>query len=188
MLDMLGRNWWVVAIRGLIAIAFGILAFAQPKLTLGVLVTLVAVYLVADGVSMLAAYVRGDPEARRAGWTVAVLGVLGVVVGVAALIWPNATALSLLTIVAFWAIATGVVQLFAAIRLRREIDGELLLAVGGIVSIAFGLYLVVNPSDGLLSLVWLVGFWAIVFGAITVALALRLRRVAATAPSQGVAA
>jgi uncharacterized membrane protein HdeD (DUF308 family) len=188
MLDLLGKNWWVLAIRGVIAIAFGILAFVQPRLTLGVLVTLVAVYLTADGLSMLAAYVRGDPEARRAGWSVAIMGVLGIVVGIAAFVWPNITALSLLGIVAVWAIVMGVVQVIAAVLLRREIDGELLLAIGGIASIAFGLYLVINPSDGLLSLVWLVGFWAIVFGVITVALALRLRTARTAAPSLPVAA
>jgi uncharacterized membrane protein HdeD (DUF308 family) len=184
MLDLLGRNWWVLAIRGVIAIAFGMLAFIQPKSALGVLVTLVALYLIADGVSLLATYVRGDPEARRAGWSVAVMGILGILIGVAAFAWPNATALSILTIVAVWAIVMGAVQLVAAIRLRREINGELFLAIGGVLAIAFGVYLVTNPSDGLMSLVWLVGFWAVLFGAVTVVLAYRLRSVVGTVPQR----
>jgi uncharacterized membrane protein HdeD (DUF308 family) len=175
MLDLLGRNWWVLAIRGVIAIAFGMLAFIQPKSALGVLVTLVALYLIADGVSLVATYVRGDPEARRAGWSVAVMGILGIVIGVAAFAWPNATALS---------IVMGAVQLVAAIRLRREINGELFLAIGGVLAIAFGVYLVTNPSDGLMSLVWLVGFWAVLFGAVTVVLAYRLRSVVGTIPQR----
>jgi uncharacterized membrane protein HdeD (DUF308 family) len=175
MFDLLGRNWWVIALRGVIAITFGVLAFVQPQLTLRVLVTLVGVYLLADGLSLLASYVRGDPDARRAGWSVALMGVLGIVAGVAAFGWPNITALTLLAVVAIWAILTGAFQIIAAIRLRREIQGELLMAIGGIVSIAFGLYLLVNPSDGLLSLVWLVGFWAVVFGITQVLLALRIR-------------
>jgi uncharacterized membrane protein HdeD (DUF308 family) len=175
MLDLLGRNWWAIALRGVIAIAFGVLAFAQPQLTLRVLVTLVAIYLLADGLSLLISYVRGDPEARRAGWSVAVMGIVGIVAGVAAFVWPNITALTLLVVVAFWAILTGIFQVIAAIRLRREIQGELLMAIGGILSIAFGVYLLVNPSDGLLSLVWLVGFWAVVFGVTQILLAIRIR-------------
>lgn len=175
MLDLLGRNWWVIALRGVIAIAFGVLAFTQPQLTLRVLVTLVGAYLLADGLSLLASYVRGDPDARQAGWSVAIMGILGIIAGVVALVWPNITAIVLLVIVAVWAILTGVFQVIAAVRLRREIQGELLMAIGGIISIAFGLYLLVYPSDGLVSLVSLVGFWAIVFGVTQVVLAFRIR-------------
>lgn len=175
MLELLRHNWWVFALRGIIAIAFGVLAFAQPGLTLRILVILVAAYLIADGVSLLASYVRGEPAARRAGWTVAAIGVLGVVVGIAAFLWPEITALWLLALVAFWAIFVGILQLVAAIRLRREIEGELWLAIGGIIAIAFGVYLIVNPGDGLVSLVWLVGFWAVAFGVINLVLAWRLR-------------
>ena len=175
MLELLARNWWVFAIRGVVAIAFGVLAFVQPEFTLALLVIFVAAYLIADGASLLASFIRGEPRARRAGWTVAAMGVLGIVVGIAAFLWPDITALWLLALVAFWAIFMGVLQLVAAIRLRREIEGELWLAIGGIVSIAFGTYLLVNPSDGLLSLVWLVGFWAVAFGVISLVFAFRLR-------------
>jgi uncharacterized membrane protein HdeD (DUF308 family) len=177
MLELLGRNWWAIALRGVIAIAFGLLAFFQPELTLKLLVTLLAAYLVADGVALLASFVRGEPEARRAGWSVAIMGVLGIVAGVAAFVWPNIPALSLLALVAFWAILTGALQIVAAVRLRREINGELLMVIGGALSIAFGLYLVVNPGDGLLSLVSLVGLWAVVFGISNLALAFRLRNI-----------
>jgi uncharacterized membrane protein HdeD (DUF308 family) len=175
MLELLRRNWWVFALRGIIAIAFGVLAFAQPAITLQVLVLFVAAYLIADGVSLLVSYIRGEPQARRAGWTVAAIGVLGIVAGIAAFFWPEITALWLLALVAFWAIFVGILQLIAAIRLRREIEGELWLALGGIIAIAFGVYLIVNPGDGLVSLVWLVGFWAVAFGVINLVLAWRLR-------------
>jgi uncharacterized membrane protein HdeD (DUF308 family) len=177
MLELLGRNWWAIALRGVIAIAFGLLAFLQPELTLKLLVTLLAAYLVADGVSLLASFTRGEPEARRAGWSVAIMGAVGIVAGIAAFVWPNITALSLLALVAFWAILTGAFQVVAAIRLRREINGELLMVVGGVLSIAFGVYLVVNPGDGLLSLVWLVGLWAVVFGISNLVLGFRLRNI-----------
>lgn len=175
MLDLLGRNWWVIALRGVIAIAFGVLAFTQPQLTLRVLVTLVGVYLLADGLSLVGSYVRGDPEARRAGWSVALMGILGIIAGIVTFVWPNVTAITLLVIVAVWAILTGVFQIVAAIRLRREIQGELVMAIGGAISVAFGVYLLVNPSDGLLSLVSLVGFWAVLFGITQVVLAFRIR-------------
>jgi uncharacterized membrane protein HdeD (DUF308 family) len=177
MLELLERNWWAIALRGVIAIAFGLLAFFQPGLTLTLLVTLLAAYLVSDGVSLLASFIRGEPEARRAGWSVAIMGALGIVAGIAAFVWPNISALWLLGLVAFWAILTGAFHVVAAIRLRREINGELLMVVGGGLSIAFGLYLVVNPGDGLLSLVWLVGLWAVVFGISNLALAFRLRNI-----------
>lgn len=175
MLELLGRNWWILAIRGIVAILFGVLAFVQPGLTLAVLVALLAAYLLVDGASLLISLVRGDPEARRSGWTVGVMGVVGIVAGIAAFVWPGVTALSLLYVAAFWAIFMGVFQIAAAIRLRKEIEGELWLALGGLVSIVFGVLLVVNPGAGLLSLVWLVGIWAVLFGITNLVLAWRLR-------------
>jgi uncharacterized membrane protein HdeD (DUF308 family) len=149
MLRLLARNWWVFAVRGVIAIALGVLAFVDPEFTVRLIVALFAAYLLVDGISLLASYIRGDTEARRAGWTILVLGILGVGAGIAAFVWPGITAIWLLSLVAVWAIFMGVFQLVAAIRLRREIEGELLLAIGGLISIAFGAYLIVNPSAGL---------------------------------------
>jgi uncharacterized membrane protein HdeD (DUF308 family) len=103
------------------------------------------------------------------------MGILGIVAGVGAFVWPNITAIALLAVVAVWAILTGVFQIVAAIRLRREIQGELLMAIGGALSVAFGVYLLINPSDGLVSLVSLVGFWAVLFGITQVVLAFRIR-------------
>jgi uncharacterized membrane protein HdeD (DUF308 family) len=175
MLQILGRNWWVLVVRGLVAILFGILAFIVPGLTLAVLVALVGAYLLVDGVAMLVALVRGDPVARRSAWSVGIIGVLGIAAGIIAFIWPEITALSLLYVTSAWAIVMGVFQLVAAIRLRREIEGELWLGLGGLISIAFGILLVVNPGAGLLSLTWLVGVWAILFGIANLVLGWRLR-------------
>jgi uncharacterized membrane protein HdeD (DUF308 family) len=175
MLDQLGRNWWILAIRGIAAIVFGVLAFAQPDATLTVLVALVGAYLLVDGVSLLVSLARGDALARRSVWTFGIMGVLGVIAGIATFVWPDATALSLLFVVALWAIFMGVFQLGAAIRLRQEIEGEFWLALGGLFAIAFGVFLLVNPGAGLLSLVWLVGVWAIAFGITNLVVAWRLR-------------
>jgi uncharacterized membrane protein HdeD (DUF308 family) len=175
MLDLVARNWWAFAIRGVAAIIFGVLALLSPEPTLRFVVALFGAYAFVDGISLLVALARGEPEARSHAGAVTIMGVAGVIVGVATFVWPNITALTLLYIVAFWSIVLGALQVGAAIRLRREIEGELWMAIGGILSVAFGLYLIVNPGSGLLSLVWLTGIWAIVFGVSSLALALRVR-------------
>ena len=183
MLGLVARDWWVFAIRGIAAIVFGILAFIWPERTLTVLVFLFGAYVFVDGVALLVALARGDAEARRNGWAVGIMGVLGTVVGVATFVWPGLTALTLLYLVAFWAIATGVLQVIAAIALRRELEGEFWMALGGVASIVFGVLLVASPGDGLITLVWLVGIWAIVFGVSNLGLAYRLRTVDAAMPA-----
>ncbi len=175
MLDLLTRNWWLFAIRGVAAILFGILAFAWPGETLAVLVLFFAAYLLVDGVALLVSLVRGDPVARRNAWAVGIMGVLGIVVGIVAFVYPGITALSLLYLAAFWSIVLGAFQIVAAIRVRREISGELWMIAGGAIAVLFGVYLVVLPGDGLLSLVWLVGIWAVIFGVSSLMFAWSLR-------------
>jgi uncharacterized membrane protein HdeD (DUF308 family) len=182
MLGLVSRNWWVFAIRGVAAIVFGILAFISPETTLTVLVFLFGAYVLVDGVALLVALVRGDALARRHAWAVGVIGVLGIVVGVGTLVWPGLTALSLLYLVAFWAIAMGAFQVLAAIALRRELDGEFWMALGGVASIVLGALLVAFPGEGLVSLVWLVGIWSVVFGTSSLRLAHRLHEIGATLP------
>jgi uncharacterized membrane protein HdeD (DUF308 family) len=181
-LALLARNWWLIAIRGIAAIAFGIVAFVWPGVTVVVLIALFGAYALIDGVSLLASLVRGDRDARRHAWAVGAMGVLGVLAAVVTFLVPGLTALSLVYVVGFWSIAVGVFQLAAAIRLRQEIEGELWLALGGILAILFGLYIVVFPGAGLLSLIWLVGAWAVVFGVAHLVLAWRLRELAGRAP------
>ena len=183
MLGLVARDWWVFAIRGIAAIVFGILAFIWPERTLTVLVFLFGAYVFVDGLALLVALARGDAEARRNAWAVGIMGVLGIVVGVATFVWPGLTALTLLYLVAFWAIATGAFQVIAAIALRRELEGEFWMALGGVASIVFGVLLVASPGDGLITLVWLVGIWAIVFGVSNLGLAYRLRTVDAAMPA-----
>ena len=175
MLGMISHNWWVFAVRGVAAVVFGFLAFAWPETTLTVLTFLFGAYVLVDGVSLLVALARGDELARRHAWQVGAMGVLGIVAGIVTFVWPDVTALSLLYLVAFWAIAMGSFQVIAAIALRRVIDDEVWMLLGGVASIVFGVLLAVFPGQGLVSLVWLVGLWAIVFGVSSVMLANRLR-------------
>ena len=111
------------------------------------------------------------------------MGLLDIAVGIITFVWPNITAMTLLYVIAFWSSILGALQIVAAIQLRREIEGELWMAIGGGLLLAFGLYLLVDPSSGMLSLIWITGVWAIVFGLSSLALALRVRRLAKSRPS-----
>ena len=175
MLSLFARNWWAFLIRGVAAITFGVLALIWPEQTLAVLVLLFGAYAIVDGVTMLIALFAGDPLARRNGWLTALTGIVSIGAGIVALAWPDITAMALLYIVAAWSIATGVISMVAAIALRKEIDGEFWVGLGGLVSLAFGVLLVAFPGAGLLSLVWLVAIWAITFGVSSIGFALELR-------------
>jgi uncharacterized membrane protein HdeD (DUF308 family) len=177
MLDFISREWWVFVVRGIAAILFGVMALVWPGPTLLVLTYMFGAYVLVDGITMLVALIRGDALARRHAWAVGMMGVIGIVAGIVTFFWPDITALTLLYVIALWAIAMGVLQMIAAIDLRREIDGEFWMGLGGLLSVIFGVYLIVFPGAGALSVIWLVGFYAIVFGASSIGLALRLRGV-----------
>ncbi len=182
MLGMVAREWWVFAIRGTAAIVFGLLAFIWPETTLAVLVVLFGAYVLVDGISLLVALARGEKLARRHAWAVGIMGVLGIVAGIVTFAWPGLTALSLLYLVAVWAIAMGTFQVIAAVALRRELDNEFWLALGGVASIVFGALLLAFPGDGLITLVWLVGIWSFVFGVSSLGLAYRLHEISNALP------
>jgi uncharacterized membrane protein HdeD (DUF308 family) len=176
MLGTLSRYWWAVALRGVVAVAFGIVAVIWPDVTLSVLVLLFGAYALVDEVISLAtALFGGGLGGRRRGWLV-LEGVVGIVAGLITFAWPDITTVALLWLIAAWAIGTGVLELMAAVRLRRELTNEWLLVLGGVLSVAFGLFLVVRPTEGALAVVWVIGLYAIVFGAALMALARRLRR------------
>ncbi len=174
MLALVSRDWWVYAVRGIAAILFGIVALVWPGPTLAVLVLLFGADAFVDGVALLVALARGDVLARSHKWITGTMGVFGIAVAIATLLWPGITALTLLYLVTFWAITMGILQIATAIEFRREIDGEFFAVLGGIFSIVFGCLLVAFPSTGLLSLVWLVGFWAELYGFSSLGLAYRL--------------
>src|SRR6202158_496242 len=167
-------NWWALAIRGVVGILLGIAAVAWPGITLLVLIAVFAVYLLIDGVLALIA------GARARSWLLAVEGAAGIVAAILAVLWPGITALILVYLIAAWAIVTGALELGAAYLLRRVVKGEWLLVVGGVISIAFGILLAINPAAGLVTIVWLFGAYMLIFGAITLALGLRLRSTRAT--------
>jgi uncharacterized membrane protein HdeD (DUF308 family) len=176
MLEYLSRQWWSVALRGALAVVFGVVALIWPDITLRALVLLYGFYALVDGLLALAALLLGGSLVRdRRGWLI-VEGVAGIAAGVIAFLWPEITALVLLYLIAAWSIATGVLEVAVAIWLRRELRGEWLLALGGIVSVVFGVFLIVRPGEGAVAVVWLIGLFAIVFGLALIGLGLRLRR------------
>ena len=163
MVIVLARNWWALALRGLFAVLFGIVAFAWPGITLGALVLLYGAYALVDGVFAIAAALAGRAGGCPGGpccWR----ALVGIAVGIMTFAWPGITALVLLYLIAAWAVVTGVLEIVAAIRLRKEIRGEWLLALSGVLSVLFGMALVVNPGAGALAVVWLIGAYAIAFG------------------------
>jgi uncharacterized membrane protein HdeD (DUF308 family) len=175
MLHALAKNWWLVLLRGICAILFGVLAFIWPGMTLVTLVLLYGAFALADGVLALAAAIMGGgtPAPR---WWLAAVGLLGIAAGIVTFLWPGMTSLILLLFIAGWAIATGVMQIIGAIRLRKEIDNEWWLVAGGVLSVLFGLVIAAQPGVGALALLWGIGAYAIVYGIILVAFALRLRK------------
>jgi uncharacterized membrane protein HdeD (DUF308 family) len=173
MLDVLARNWWALVIRGIVAILFGLLAVIWPGLTLTVLIALFGAYAIVDGVFAIVAAAMGGGMGNR--WGLLLEGIVSIIAGIVAFVWPDLTALALLYIIAFWAIVTGVLEILFAVRLRREITNEWALGIAGALSILFGLIAIVFPRAGALSVIWIIGIYAILFGIVLVALGLRVR-------------
>ncbi len=172
----LAENWWLLLLRGVAAIAFGVLAFIWPGLTLLTLIFMWGIYAIADGVLALWAAIasRGGEIAPR--WWLAVVGIAGILAGLLAFVWPGMTALVLLMFIASWAIVIGALQIWGAIRLRKEIEGEWLLGLSGLLSIAFGVVLFAQPGAGALAVLWLIGSFAILAGCVYIALAFQLKK------------
>ena len=159
MLIMYTGSWWSLVLRGLAAIAFGVLAFVWPTITLTALVFLWGAYALVDGAFAIAAGVKSYGENKR-WWVLLLEGILGVAAGLIAFLMPSITALVLLILIAAWAVVTGAFEIAAAIQLRKEIKGEWLLALAGVASILFGLALMLNPGVGALAVLWLIGAYS----------------------------
>jgi uncharacterized membrane protein HdeD (DUF308 family) len=171
---LLAKSWWSLALRGAVAIALGLITFLWPQITIGALVLLFGAYALVDGVVNIAGAWKAAESHER--WLPLVIeGVLGIAAAVLTVAWPAITALALVYLIAAWALATGAFEIVAAIRLRKYISGEWLLALSGVASLAFGVLLVIFPLIGALTLALWFGAYCIVFGALLIGLGFRLR-------------
>jgi uncharacterized membrane protein HdeD (DUF308 family) len=174
MVRSLSQNWWLVVLRGVLAILFGVSAFIWPGITWLTLIFLFGLYAIADGLIAIWTGFSRTRESPR-WWTFLLEGLLSIGAGVVALIWPDLTTLVLIYMIAFWAVFTGVLEIVAAIRLRHEITNEWFLALGGVLSIGLGILLFLQPAAGSLAIIWMIAGYALLFGILLVILGIRLR-------------
>ena len=168
------RNWWALALRGLVAVLFGLAALFWPGLVLTVLILLFGAYALVDGILAVIASFRSSARGARRGLLL-IEGVIGILFGLVALLWPDLTALALLYIIAFWAILGGIARILMAIMLRREIENEWSIGFSGVLSVILGIVLILLPGAGLLAYTWLIGLIALAVGIILIYYAFRMR-------------
>lgn len=176
LLSSLADYWWLLLLRGVAAIAFGVLAFFWPGLTLVALTLVWGAYALADGILALWAAIaaRGGETGTR--WWLALGGVVSILAGLIAFFYTGMTALILLMFIAAWAIIIGAILIWGAIELRKVLDDAWLLGLNGVLAIAFGVLLFAQPGAGALALVWMIAWFAIAFGILQIVLAFRLKR------------
>ena len=175
MLHALAKSWWVLLLRGIASIIFGVLAFIWPGLTLVTLVLLYGAFALVDGVLSLIAAFTGSAKPVPTWWLI-VVGILGIAAGIVTFLWPGITAVLLVLFIGAWALVHGIFEIIGAIQLRKEIDNEWMLILGGVLSVAFGAIVLISPGAGALGLIWVIAGYSIVFGILFIALALRLRK------------
>jgi len=174
MASELARNWWLLALRGVLGILFGIGAFVWPGATLAALVIVFGAYVFVDGIFAVVAGI-GMRRQLSLWWLIVLEGAAGIVLGLLTFRSPDTTALVLLTIIAAWSIVTGIFEIVTALRIRTLIANEWLMILSGVVSIVFGVLLIAQPSAGEIAIVWLLGAYALLFGLLTLMFAFRLR-------------
>ncbi len=172
MLELLSRRWHLVVLRGVVAVVFGIVAIVWPEITVLSLALLWGVYMLLDGVASI---VMGMGSGTDRMYMI-VLGALGIASGVIALVWPQITVIVLLVVIAVWAIVAGVMQISAAVRLRKVIRNEWFLAISGVVTLVLGLLLIVQPAEGAIALLVAIATFAIAWGVVLIVLGFRLRQ------------
>jgi uncharacterized membrane protein HdeD (DUF308 family) len=173
MIESMVRNWWVFVVRGILAILFGVLAFARPDITLVALVALFGTYALFDGIlNITSAFMFSG---SRYFWWVLLDGILGIAVGVMTFMHPGAIAASLLILLGIWLIVTGLFRIFAAIELRKVIDHEWAYIISGLLSVAVGVLTVSRPGQSALGWLWVIGTYAVLYGVILLVLGFKMK-------------
>ena len=171
----LASNWWALALRGVVAILVGVIAFTMPNITLTALVFLFGAYALVDGVLAVAAALRGLREHDRWGWMLAE-GIVSIAAALIVFLMPGIGALAIIWLVAAWALATGAFEIAAAIRLRKLIEGEWMLLLAGVLSVILGVVIAIRPGIGAAVIVTWIGIYALFAGIVTLVLAFRIRK------------
>lgn len=174
MLATVCKRWWVLLVRGIVAVILGICAVAWPEMALATLVALFGIFSIIDGIAAVILGFRGEADGT-VWWTMVFLGVLALGAGITAFAWPGLTLLILVTIVAVSALIRGLFEIYAAIALRKELDDEWILGLSGVMSVIFGGLILYSPAAGLLAIAFLIGAYMLAIGIFAIALALRLR-------------
>jgi uncharacterized membrane protein HdeD (DUF308 family) len=175
LLRSMAEHWWLMLLRGIAAVIFGILSIVWPAISALSLVLLWGAYTFADGIFSLGAAIMGKAATTGQRWWLAITGVLGVAAGLVAFFAPGLTATVLLVFIAIWAIAIGVMAIIGAIQLRKEIEGEWLLILSGVLAVLFGVLMFLQPAAGALAVIWMIATFAIVFGIDLIWLAFKLK-------------
>ena len=184
--NLLSKAWWRLLLRGIAAIAFAILAWTRPGISLAALVLLFSAYVLADGI--LATWTAVAGRKQYDDWWVLLLGgLIGIAVGVLSMYAPGVTAIVLLFYIAAWSIARGMTEITVAVRLRREIEGEWLLITAGVLSVLFGVFLFAKPGQGAITVLWLIAAFVFISGVIQIALAFKVRKLASRLRAPGAA-
>lgn len=171
MLKELADSWWYFAVRGVIALLFGMAALSYPAITVLVLVIFFGVYALIDGITAL---LTGIGEKKRVAYVL--LGLVSIAAGIFAIARPGATALAVLWLIGVWALVRGIGEIMAAIQIRKEVEGEWAIALSGVISVLFGLFVLARPGAGALAMVWLIAIYAFASGILKLMLGFKLRR------------
>jgi uncharacterized membrane protein HdeD (DUF308 family) len=170
-LKELADSWWYFAVRGVIALLFGIAALSYPAITVLILVIFFGVYALIDGITAL---LTGIGEPKRFAYVL--LGLVSIAAGIFAIARPGATALAVLWLIGVWALVRGIGEIMAAIQIRKEVEGEWAIALSGVISVLFGLFVLARPGAGALAMVWLIAIYAFASGILKLMLGFKLRR------------
>jgi uncharacterized membrane protein HdeD (DUF308 family) len=169
----LARNWWLLVLRGLSAILFGLAVWVWPNLTLATLALFLGIYLLLDGVFAISAGL-GRYKGSQPWWWLLIEGAFGLAAGTFALLSPHLSAFTILYLLAVWAISTGLLAIMAAIQLRKEVVDEGLLALSGVLTVGLGMILMIWPEAVALTAVWFIGGYALASGLLLIGLGFRL--------------
>ena len=177
---LLTRNWWAFLLRGIVAVVFGLIAIFMPVAAFVSLVLVFGAFALVDGIFTIISAFTSNAKSENWWWLI-LEGLFGILIGVLTIIQPAAMSEAWLLIIGAWAIVTGILEIVTAIRLRKEITGEFWLILGGLISLAFGVFVIAAPTAGAFAVGTIIGIYALVFGVFLTMLSLRLRKHAARA-------